>query len=131
MKCITEIVVEEGILILTLLVHNSARKGYGSDRLGGINHIAPMVKTSLASYQQRGIFLEVKASYNDMNYNQGYRISTADFNANPMTKRTLDFKFDEMNTEQQTYYAKLRAELNSNITNNLTVGYNRFHKRLV
>ena len=102
------------------------RKGYDSDELGGINHIAPMVKLLWQLPTTRNITLEVKASYNDMNYNEGYAgLTTADFNANP-DQTYVAYQLDEMNTEQQTYYAKLRAELTSNITNNLTVGYNRY-----
>ena len=87
------------------------RKGYDSDELGGINHIAPMVKLLWQLPTTRNITLEVKASYNDMNYNEGYAgLTTADFGANP-DQTYVAFQLDEMNTEQQTYYAKLRLSL--------------------
>ena len=61
-----------------------------------------------------------------MNYNQSYSgISTADFNANPQ-QQYVALQFGEYNTEQFTYYGKLRAELNSNITNTTTLYYNYF-----
>ncbi len=102
------------------------RKGYDSDELGGINHIAPMVKLLWQLPTTRNVTLELKASYNDMNYNEGYSgLTTADFNADP-DQVYVAYQLDEMNSEQQTYYAKLRADLNSNITNNLTVFTNRF-----
>ena len=102
------------------------RKGYDSDELGGINHIAPMVKMLWQLPTQRNITLELKASYNDMNYNEGYSgLTTSDFNANP-DQVYVAYQLDEMNSEQQTYYAKLRADVTSNISNNLTVFANRF-----
>ncbi|MEE2695208.1 MAG: TonB-dependent receptor [Pseudomonadota bacterium] len=102
------------------------RKGYDSDELGGINHIAPMVKLLWQLPTTRNITLELKGSYNDMNYNEGYSgLTTADFNADP-GQIYVAYQLDEMNSEQQTYYAKLRAEINSNVSNNLTIFANRF-----
>ena len=50
-----------------------------------------------------------------MNYNQSYSgVSTADFNADPY-QQYVALQLGEYNTEQFTYYGKVRAELNSNI----------------
>ena len=105
---------------------NSARKGYGSDELGDVHRIAPMVKLLWQLPTQRNIVMELKAAWHDMNYNQSYSgISTADFNADPM-QQYVALQFGEYNTEQFTYYGKLRAELNSNIRNTTTLYYNYF-----
>ena len=70
--------------------------------------------------------MEVKAAWHDMNYNQSYSgVSTADFNADPM-QQYVALQFGEYNTEQFTYYGKLRAELNSKIQNTTTLYYNYF-----
>ena len=105
---------------------NSARKNYGSDELGDVNRLAPMVKLLWQLPTQRKVVMEVKAAWHDMNYNQSYSgQSTADFNANPM-QQYVALQLGEYNTEQFTYYGKLRAELNSNIQNTTTLYYNYF-----
>ena len=105
---------------------NSARKGYGSDELGDVHRIAPMVKLLWQLPTQRKIIFEAKAAWHDMNYNQSYSgVSTADFNADPM-QQYVALQFGEYNTEQFTYYGKARVELNSNIENTTTFYYNYF-----
>ena len=105
---------------------NSARKNYDSDELGDVNRLAPMVKLLWQLPTQRKVVMEVKAAWHDMNYNQSYSgQSTADFNANPM-QQYVALQLGEYNTEQFTYYGKLRAELNSNIQNTTTLYYNYF-----
>ena len=105
---------------------NSARKGYGSDELGDVHRIAPMVKLLWQLPTQRNIVFELKAAWHDMNYNQSYSgVSTADFHADPM-QQYVALQFGEYNTEQFTYYGKARVELNSNIQNTTTFYYNYF-----
>ena len=103
---------------------SSGRKGYGSDELGDVHRIAPMVKVLWQLPTQRNIVFEAKAAWHDMNYNQSYSgVSTADFNADPY-QQYVALQLGEYNTEQFTYYGKVRAELNSNIKNTTTLYYN-------
>ena len=105
---------------------SSGRKGYGSDELGDVHRIAPMVKVLWQLPTQRNIVFEAKAAWHDMNYNQSYSgVSTADFNADPY-QQYVALQLGEYNTEQFTYYGKVRAELNSNIKNTTTLYYNYF-----
>lgn len=105
---------------------NSARKNYGSDELGDVHRIAPMIKLLWQLPTQKNIVLELKAAWHDMNYNQSYSgISTADFNSDPM-QQYVALQLGEYNTEQFTYYGKLRAELNNNVKNTTTLYYNYF-----
>ena len=119
---------EEEILILIEpgTSTSSGRKGYGSDELGDVHRIAPMVKLLWQLPTQRNIVFELKTAWHDMNYNQSYSgVSTADFNANSQ-QQYVALQFGEYNTEQFTYYGKLRAELNDNIKNTTTLYYNYF-----
>ena len=105
---------------------NTARKNYGSDELGDVHRIAPMVKVLWQLPTQKNIVVELKAAWHDMNYNQSYSgISTADFGLDPM-QQYVALQMGEYNTEQFTYYGKVRAELNNNIKNTTTLYYNYF-----
>ena len=105
---------------------NTARKNYGSDELGDVHRIAPMVKLLWQLPTQKNVVVELKAAWHDMNYNQSYSgISTSDFNLDPM-QQYVALQMGEYNTEQFTYYGKVRAELNSNIKNTTTLYYNYF-----
>ncbi len=105
---------------------NSARKGYGSDELGDVHRIAPMVKLLWQLPTKKNVVLELKGAWHDMNYNQSYSgISTSDFNSNPL-QQYVALQLGEYNTEQFTYYGKVRAELNSQIKNTTTPYYNYF-----
>ncbi len=103
-----------------------ARKSYGSDELGDIHRVAPMVKLLWQLPTQRNLVLEAKYAYHDMNYNQSYSgQSTGDFRINPHEQYVV-MQFGEFNTEQHTSYLKLNAELNDIIRNETTVFYNFF-----
>ena len=103
-----------------------ARKSYGSDELGDINRIAPMVKLLWQLPTQRNFVFEAKYAYHDMNYNQSYSgLTTADFNADPF-KQYVGLQFGEFNTEQHTSYIKFNAELNNHVRNEITTFYNFF-----
>ena len=72
------------------------------------------------------LVLELKYAYEDNNYNNSYAgQSTADFNANPH-QQYVAHQLGEYNTEHHTSYVKLRYDMNSNITNNLTGYFNYF-----
>ena len=72
--------------------------------------------------------LEIKASYNGMDYNEGYAgLTKADFNADPY-QRYVASQLDQMNSNAYTYYAKFRSDFNKNVSNNLTVYYNGFYR---
>ena len=102
------------------------RKNYGSDELGDMNMFAPMVKLLWQLPTERNIILEVKYAYEDNNYNQSYAgQSTADFNANPH-HQYVAHQLGEYNTEHHTSYIKLRADVNSNISNTSTAYFNYF-----
>ena len=105
---------------------NTARKGYGSDELGDVHRIAPMVKLLWELPTKRNVILELKAAWHDMNYNQSYSgVSTHDFNQDPL-QQYVALQMGEYNTEQFTYYGKIRAELNSKVENTTTLYYNYF-----
>ena len=56
------------------------RKNYGSDELGDMNHLAPMVKMLWQLPTRRNMVLELKYAYEDNNYNNSYAgQTTADF----------------------------------------------------
>ena len=102
------------------------RKNYGSDELGDMNHFAPMVKLLWQLPTTSNLVLELKYAYEDNNYNNSYAgQSTADFNANPH-QQYVAHQLGEYNTEHHTSYVKLRYDMNSNITNNLTGYFNYF-----
>ena len=105
---------------------NTARKNYRRDELGDVHRIAQMVKVLWQLPTQKNIVVELKAAWHDMNYNQSYSgISTADFGLDPM-QQYVALQMGEYNTEQFTYYGKVRAELNNNIKNTTTLYYNYF-----
>ncbi len=102
------------------------RKNYGSDELGDLNHLAPMVKLLWQLPTKRNMVFEVKYAYEDNNYNQSYAgQTTADFNSNPH-QQYVGYQLGEYNTEHHTSYVKFRAELNDNIRNTSTAFYNFF-----
>ena len=102
------------------------RKNYGSDELGDMNHFAPMVKLLWQLPTQRNAVFELKYAYEDNNYNNSYAgQATADFNLNPH-EQYVAHQLGEYNTEHHTSYAKLRFDVNKNITNNFTGYFNYF-----
>ena len=104
------------------------RKNYGSDDLGDMNHIAPMVKMLWQLPTSRNMVFEVKYAYEDNNYNNSYAgQTTADFNANPH-QQYVGYQLGEYNTEHHTSYVKFRADLSSNIKN-VTTGYFNYFTR--
>ena len=104
------------------------RKGYGSDDAGGLMQFNPMVKLLWQLPTTMNNTLEIKASYNALDYNEGYAgLTTADFNADPY-QRYVASQLDQMNSNAYTYYAKFRSDFNSNVSNNLTLYYNGFYR---
>ena len=102
------------------------RKNYRSDELGDMNHFAPMVKLLWQLPTTSNLVLELKYAYEDNNYNNSYAgQSTADFNETPH-QQYVAHQLGEYNTEHHTSYVKLRYDMNSNITNNLTGYFNYF-----
>ena len=99
---------------------------YGSDDAGGLQQIAPMVKVLWQLPTSTPITLELKGSYNGLDYNEGYAgLTTADFNSDPY-QRYVGSQLDNMNSNAYTYYAKFRVGVNDNVTNNTTLYYNGF-----
>ena len=106
--------------------YNAGGDPYDSDDAGGLMQVAPMVKLLWQLPTSTPITLELKGSYNGLDYNEGYAgLTTADFNADPY-QRYVGSQLDNMNSNAYTYYAKIRLGLNENITNNTTVYYNGF-----
>ena len=104
------------------------RKGYGSDDAGGLMQFNPMVKLLWQLPTTMNNTLEIKASYNGLDYNEGYAgLTQADFNTDPY-QRYVASQLDQMNSNAYTYYAKFRSDFNSNVSNNLTLYYNGFYR---
>jgi len=62
----------------------------------------------------------LKASYNGLDYNQGYTgLTKVDFDQDPH-RRYVGGQLDNMNSNAQTYYTKFHAEINPIISNTTT-----------
>ena len=104
------------------------RKSYGSDDAGGLMQVAPMIKVLWQAPTTRDLTFELKASYNGLDYNEGYTgLTKADFNRDPY-QRYVGSQLDQMNSNAITYYGKVHAELFDGIRNTTTLYYNYFSR---
>jgi len=99
---------------------------YGSDDAGGMLQFSPMVKLLWQLPTTNNITLELKGSWNSLDYNEGYTgLTQTDFDADPH-KRYVAGQLDNMNSNAYSYYAKVHADITSNIDNNTTFYFNKF-----
>ena len=101
------------------------QENYGSDELGDMNYIAPMVKMLWQLPTRRNMVFELKYAYEDNNYNQSYAgQTTADFNVTLINSMLV---ISLVNIIQNTTRHMLNlSDINSNITNTTTGYFNYF-----
>ena len=90
------------------------RKSYGNDDAGGLMQVAPMIKVLWQAPTKRDLTFELKASYNGLDYNEGYTgLTKADFNVDPYQRYVVDevnrqaaMKENQLRTAiRQAYYS--------------------------
>ena len=82
----------------------------------------------MASSNNKRSTFELKASYNGLDYNEGYTgLTKEDFNQDPY-QRYVGSQLDQMNANAITYYGKVHAELFDGIRNTTTLYYNYFSR---